>query len=72
MLKRKRSVVAGASAIAFLAVHVVLGVLGAVALWQWLGGIAAALLVIVVVALHTVFGPRLGHGPRTPEQPRSR
>jgi hypothetical protein len=72
MLKRKRSVVAGASAIAFLVVHVMLGVLGAVALWQWLGGIAAALLIVAVVTLHTFFGPRLGHGPRTPKQPRTR
>jgi hypothetical protein len=69
MLRRKGSSLVGAFGAVFLGVHVVLGVLGAVAVWQWLGGILAGLLVVLGVALHTVFGPRVGHGPkRTPDR----
>ncbi|WP_197039893.1 nitroreductase family deazaflavin-dependent oxidoreductase [Nocardia sp. NRRL WC-3656] len=42
--------------------HLAIAVVGTAALWDWLGGLLAGLVLLVLVAAHLIGGARLGHG----------
>jgi Na+(H+)/acetate symporter ActP len=61
VLAGKRDAAIGTIGVVIVAVHLVLAVVGAVGLTDWVSGLVAGLLLIGFVVLHAIIGSRIGH-----------
>jgi hypothetical protein len=64
VLAGKRDAAIGTIGVSVFAAHLVLAVVGAVGLTEWVSGLVAGLFLIGFVTLHPIIGSRIGPRPR--------